>query len=77
MLYTIGGGLLGGLLSHLFCKMRGVSYARSGFAPSDGDMMVALGVFVGAGIGFGYGVNALRNGNHLYNSLWKRMWKKD
>jgi len=53
VLFTLAGAIIGGTLMYIITDKR--EFNRSGFAPSNGDIKFALGIFVGAGVGFGFG----------------------
>ncbi len=66
VLYTIIGGLVGGVLTYVGCKVFNVDF-RASYGISVGGLMTTFGTVIGGAIGFGLGVGALMNGTHLFN----------
>lgn len=73
VLYTLLGGISGGVIMSVIGRMRRFRTGSNGFFPSDRDIGILFGTLVGGCIGFGYGASAIANGTHAYNKMYNRM----
>ena len=70
MVYTILGGLIGGTVSFMLCRLFGVSQNSGVYAvPSKTEVFIFFGTIIGLGVGFGYGTGHLLAGTHIIQQL--------
>lgn len=65
MIYTIIGGFIGYVIAYYLTKIFNVNFRSSTFLPSNGEILVMLGTFVGSCVGFGFGASRLLQGNYF------------